>query len=154
MQINEKCVWLLGEIMIQNAWLNWPQLETALSVQKDTNRRLGEILVEGRMTTRQNLYRALAIQHGMAFVELKNFVPQPEAMRLMPRRYVYQHQILPLATKDDVLLVAVPSPDTVWPESELKQLAALRDVRCVLTTPEAVTEAIHRYYGPEGLAAA
>lgn len=153
MQINQKCVWLIGEILIQNAWLNWPQLETALAVQKDTNRRLGEILVESHLVSRPNIYRALAMQFGMAYVELKNFVPQPQAMKYVPKRFVYEYRIMPIATKDEILLVAVSSPAQIWPEAELKQFSLLRDIRNVLACPEDISDSIHRYYGPEGLAA-
>jgi len=67
---------------------------------------------------------------------------------------VYEYGLIPLAVKDDVLLVAVPSPDLIWPETEIKNIAQLRDIRSVLSTPEAIHDAIYRYYGPEGLVAA
>ena len=62
-------VFHLGEILIQNHWVNWTQLFEALKIQKMTGRILGEILVEKGFVTPKNLYRGLALQFNLPFVD-------------------------------------------------------------------------------------
>lgn len=45
--------WKLGEILVQNGWLTWPQLQKALELQKQTRKVLRRVLLERKMIDRQ-----------------------------------------------------------------------------------------------------
>ncbi|MBI3317435.1 MAG: hypothetical protein HYZ85_05495 [Candidatus Omnitrophica bacterium] len=154
MQFNQKCVWMLGEILIQNGWVTWDQLEQALTVQKENNRILGEILIENRFVNRPTLYRALAAQYEMAFVELSHFIPQPQAIKMVPKRIAYEYRIMPLVHRDETLLVAISAPNAVWPEHAIVWHPNVSQIRTVLCCPEDIATTLEHYYGPEGAAAA
>jgi len=152
MKIHEGCVWMLGEIMIQYGWLRWDQLDSALAIQKENNRLVGIILVESGVVSRERLYRALAIQHGMKFVDIRQFSIPPQIVQAVPKRLAYEHRIMPLVRNESFLIIAVQEPGKLWPEGEIKKIAQIQDVRAVLSFPEAVDETIRQYYGPEGIA--
>ena len=42
----EGYVWKLGEIMLQQGWIEWPQLEEALEIQRKTGYLMGDIVVK------------------------------------------------------------------------------------------------------------
>lgn len=146
-------LWRIGEILIQKGWINWEQLENALAVQQESGRRMGEILVENGAVSTKRLFKALAIQSGMAFVDLEAVTAQPEAIRSVPKRLVFEYRLIPLVNKDQTLLIAISDPHNIWPEEELRGLTEIRDIRTVLSCPDDIDKAILQYYGSEGLAA-
>ena len=152
MKINQdRCVWLVGEILIQHGWLNWEQLDNALAVQKDNNRRLGEILVGNGLVARESLYEALGIQAGMRFVDIRSLTIPMDIIQTVPKRLAYEHHIMPLIQKNETLVIAISSPTDVWPENEIQRTGHVRDIRPVLAFQEQIDEVIERYYGPEGV---
>jgi adenylate cyclase len=56
----------LGEILVGLRYLEPKQLETALEMQRRAGRRLGELLVEQKTITHEQLYEALSLQERMA----------------------------------------------------------------------------------------
>lgn len=153
MQFNQRCVWMLGEILIQNGWVSWDQLAIALSAQRQNSRMLGEILVGSNIITRRTLYRALASQYGMAFIELTHFVPQEHAIRMIPKHVAYEYRIMPLIHREETLLIAVSSPNAVWPDREIVWKSKIKDIRTVLCCPEDISLSLEHYYGAEDAAA-
>ena len=151
MKLNEGSLWRIGEIMIQKGWLTWAQLNDALSLHESTGRKTGEILVETGLVTRRNVFRALAVQHGMAFGDLQTVIPQQEALTMIPKRLAYQYQILPLVLREHMLLIAVGDPLNLWLEKEIQTLTQIIDVRSVLSPPQDIETALEKYYGREGI---
>lgn len=141
--------------MIQKGWLDWGQLEVALALQKQSDcHRLGEILLENRIISPQHLFRALALQFNMPFVDLQHVSVQPEAVVAVPKRIAYEYRLMPLVKKFETLLIAVSDPMNIWPEIEIQAASRIRDIRTALAAPGDIDWALRRYYGPEGLAAA
>ncbi len=147
---NHDSLWRLGEILMQKGWLQWQELETALALQKNNNRPIGEILLHQGLISQDLLFEALAIQFGKKFVKLKRLKPQAVALQMVPKHFVYEHQVLPLVFDEGQLLLAIPDPLNVWPISMLGKMTGISDIATVLATPADIREAIEQYYGPEG----
>ena len=141
--------WRLGEILIRNHWITWEHLEQAIEDQRTTKRLIGAILVEKGFVSRKNLYRALAIQAKMTFVDFEKILIPAEIVRLIPKEFAYQFQVMPLIHSDGVLLVAVGDPLHAWVVSEIRKWVPQSQIRAVLACPEDVEAALRRYYGPE-----
>jgi len=143
-------VWFLGELLIKQGWVSWDGLDMALQAQKDTGRLLGGVLVDRGLTTETNLFRALAIQFNVAFIDFGQVSELPaDTLRLVPKRFVYDYHIMPLVAKDGVLLVAISDPLNIQPEIELQKLVKDYQIRPVLACPTDIDKAIQRYYGSE-----
>ncbi len=76
--------WRLGEILVQKGWLTWQQLESALQIQQQTDKKvdnillekgfitkkesqslcLGEILIKNKWLSWENLEKALELQRS------------------------------------------------------------------------------------------
>jgi len=146
--VNENRSWLLGEILIQNGWLEWDELEDALTVQQETGRRLGDILLASNLVFRNQLYRALAIQHGQAVVDLSQVVPDPDLLDLIPKRYAQEFHILPVFHSKHTLIVAASHFETAWIKSALHAMTKIPRIDTMLALSEDIEKAIHRAYGP------
>ncbi len=143
--------WRIGEIMIQKGWIRWPDLEMALEVQKETQKPIGDILLHQGLISSEILFESLAIQFGKKFVRISESVVSKQAVDLVPKHFVYEHALMPLAFRQGELLVAISDPLDMWPISILERLIGIRDIETALATPQDIQSALEHYYGREGL---
>jgi len=145
---DRKCsVFYLGELLVKHDWVTWDGLKQGLRIQKASGRLLGSILVEHGLTSRPNLYRALALQSNMTYVDFTQIAVQPEAVDLVPKEFAYEHQVMPLVAKDHVLLIAISDPMQIQAEMDLRKIVSEYEIKTVLSCPDEIEATIERYYG-------
>jgi Type II secretion system (T2SS), protein E, N-terminal domain len=91
--------------------------------------------------------QALALHHGISYVDLDDMIPEDDVLDATPRSLVKKQSIIPLFVDDDRLLVACVD----MPEHEVEDEMRLRygvPMRPVLATPRAISQAIAKYYAP------
>ena len=138
----------LGEILIRHKLITWDQLTEALKIQKQTGEIIGRVLVKKKFVSEKNLYRALALQFNMTFVDFNKVDIPPETLGLIDKSLAYELRTLPLIKKDNVLLIAITDPNDVRPEAELRKRVEW-DIRVALAAPSDMESALQKYYGPE-----
>ena len=100
----------LGEILVEWRIINPKELQRALDHAKAKNLRIGEALVDLKLCSESNVYKALAQQHNMEYVELdRNAVPA-NAAALVPDDLMRKYLILPLGIENGRLRIAVHDP--------------------------------------------
>ena len=139
----------LGEILIKNAWITWPQLQKGLEVQRQSGRKIGEILVEMGFVSSKTLHQALAIHFGKAFVDFEKITIPKEVIQLIPKWLAFKYRAIPLLKKNGIFLIAVSDPQNAWFESELRPFVPDYEIRTAIGCPTEIHQALIRYYGPE-----
>jgi type IV pilus assembly protein PilB len=100
----------LGEILVDLNAVTAKDVAGALEHAKTKKLRIGEALVELKVCSEAMVYKALAMQHGMEYVDLdKNSVP-PNAVSLIPDDLMKKYVILPLGTEGGKIRLAVHDP--------------------------------------------
>src|SRR5688500_1789381 len=104
----------LGQLLLSRGLLKQEQLERALEEQKRSNHQklLGEILVELRICSEDQITEALAQAYGVPYARVSPKVADPKVIAALPKEFLEKHQVLPLFLVDRVLTVAVPEPPT------------------------------------------
>ena len=87
----------LGDLLIQQGLLTEEQLKIALDEQKRTGRKLGRVFVESGYVTEEGISQALARQLRIPFVDLKNFTPKPDLIKLLPEAPARRFRAMVLA---------------------------------------------------------
>ena len=132
----------LGALLVRDGLLSEADLEAALVGQRDSGKRLGEVLVERGMVTRTQVARVLAEQHELPFIELAESEVQVEAATLLSEELARRYTALPVSMlPDDSLLVAVADPTNVLHSDELR-LALGVSLRFGVAAPDAIEAAI------------
>ena len=144
--------WRIGEILIQKKWIDWWQLQEALEENKRTKEYTGSILVRKGHISNFLLHQALAEQFSMRFVDLPKTRINPKAIEKIPRSIAQKYSLIPVELYGDVLQVGISNPMNAWPESELKQLANVKEIKTVLCMPADIQKAIEEQYGGKGTA--
>jgi type IV pilus assembly protein PilB len=132
----------LGALLVRDGLLSEEDLKSALELQRESGKRLGEILIERGDVTRTQLARMLAEQVEMPLVELEESEVDTEAALLLPEELAKRYRALPVGfLPDDSLLVAVADPTNVLHWDELR-LALGVPIRFGVAAPDAIDAAI------------
>ena len=111
----------LGALLVRGGALTGEELEAALSQQKESGLRLGELLVERGLVTRAAVARALSEQHSLEFVDLGATPIDPEVSSLLSSSLARRYGAVPVRFLDDgALLVAVSDPTNVIHSDDLR----------------------------------
>ncbi len=139
----------IGQILIEKGVVTEEQVAQALEMQRANPKiRLGEALVQMQAANWDQVYEALAELLGYRFVDLRATRIPAEAIEAMPRVIARKHNLVPVGEEDGVLIVAITDPFDLYAMDSLR-FYLNREVRCVLAAPDAVEEAISKYYGIE-----
>jgi hypothetical protein len=102
----------LGEILIEAGYISRDQLDSALCIQKEfRNKRLGQILVDLKYVTPNDICLALASQLGCAWVDLSQINIPPETLALLPFDVEKRLEVVPVEKRGgDLLIIAASQP--------------------------------------------
>lgn len=101
----------LGEILVQQGKITPNELTLALQEQKQTGRKLGQILVEKNFISRQDLVQGVAYQYHIPHIDLSRYDIEAEVIKLMPYDTAVKYHAIPIdRSPDNVISVAVATP--------------------------------------------
>lgn len=144
----------LGQLLVSKGLVQEWQFLTAMGARRP-GQKLGEVLVEHRFLSEEQLFRALALQLDLPFVKLGTRAADPASVKAMPGHIARRFLVFPVAlkpAKDDfdlpTLVVAMADP------SDARVIEALRfllevEVEPVLATRNDIARAIERTYGDD-----
>ncbi|WP_088278469.1 GspE/PulE family protein [Ideonella sp. A 288] len=145
----------LGEALIERGLVDTSTLARMLEAQRHTqpHRLLGQMLVDAGVLSPVQLHAVMAAWMGVPMIDPRGLVPEPEALRRVPRALAEREGLLPLMLHGDALVIAVPDP---WDTALLEQLrfACQQRVVPVMTLPGTLAPAVAQAYASLGRSAA
>ena len=137
----------IGDILIEQGSITHQQLKKALEMQKNGNKkRLGEIFVEIGVITREELYEVLQYVYETEYVDLSNYVIDPEVISLIPEKTAIRLKLIPISKSDDELIVAMANPLDVYAIDFIRDHTKIKKVKSLLASEEGILNAITNYY--------
>lgn len=138
---------LLGEELIKRGLVSQSQVDEALKETAGNGDMLGKILVERGWIKEVDLLKVLAEQFNLPFhLHLKEVHISPEAVKVVPAKFVQHYGFMPISLEGQTLTVAVYNPMDVWLAENVKINLGFQVAR-VLTSRHEVETAIQKYYG-------
>lgn len=138
----------LGDILIDSGFLTAAELAEALSVQKESGRRLGEVITEMGLMSEFDILRAISSQYNYPIIDLNNVEIDPKATALLDEKYCEQNMVVPFGFDDGKLVVAIDDPLNVLIQDDI-QFRTGTDVILMLATKTAILSSIKVNYGKE-----
>lgn len=137
----------IGDILIEQGLINPQQLKEALDSQKNgNNKRLGEIFVEAGIITKEELYEVLQFVYETEYVDLSNYVIDPEVISLIPEKIALQFKLIPISKSDDELVIAMANPLDVYAIDFVRSHTKIKKIKSLLAPEEDVLSTINSYY--------
>jgi len=136
----------LGEILIEAKLISPEQLQEALVLQDTEKKRLGEILIEHEMLTEEQMLKALALQLDLPYYDkLPVNEIDPDLIKDIPIQFSRDNMILPIARDAFNVTVAVGDPLNIFPMDDLRLILST-NINMVVSSPAVITSAINRVY--------
>ncbi len=110
----------LGQVLLQEGLLTREQLAQALAEQKTTKHRLGYLLVKMGLVQELDITKVLARQYRMPAVDLSRFEVDPKIVKLIPSDMAIKNVVLPLKREGRTLTVAMADPTDIGLLEDLK----------------------------------
>jgi hypothetical protein len=135
----------LGELLLESGLLTREQLDDALREAARRGRRLGEIVLERGWVHERTLAHCLASQKGLPFVSLRDRSPEPEAVKLLPRKTAHLYAALPVELDGPVPVVAISDPTNEAAMASVRT-AFRGEIRFAVAATSELASALDRAY--------
>jgi len=138
----------LGMILIEMGVLTEEQLNHGLQIQLEKGGVIGQTLIELGYITEDDLLQALAYQHDMPVVDLKQADVPEDVIKMVSADMAQMYQVVPIGFEDNVLRVAMADPRNISALDDLRFLLSCNIAGAVATEAQ-IKEAIDRFYGSQ-----
>src|SRR5436190_1417993 len=121
----------LGDILIEWGIISQAEVTRALEHAKSKNLRIGEALIDLKLASETNVYKALAAQHNMEYIDLDKSSVPPATVNAIPDDLMRKYLILPLGQDNGKLRVAIHDP-LDFEMQEILRFRPSKEIRPVL----------------------
>ncbi len=135
----------LGQILLDEKMVTREQLDKAIQTQHRSGGHLGRILVEQGALTEQNLAKVLSIQWGLPYVQLGSVEIDPDVVKAIPQHIAHRHKVLAIERTKRKLKLAIADPLNVVALDDVRLVTGL-ELEQVVAAEEDIMAAINRYY--------
>ena len=141
----------IGDVLLKAGVITEEQLQTALSRQKGSGRKLGETLIDEGFVSEEEIARALSEQLHMDIIDLQNVNIAEEILQLVPANVLRKNKAVPFEYAKDnvnVLRVAMEDPLDMFAMDDITIITNLQ-VEPVVATSRSIMLALDHYFGQE-----
>ncbi|EOD00113.1 type II secretion system ATPase GspE [Caldisalinibacter kiritimatiensis] len=138
----------LGDLLKSVGKITDEQLSDALNIQKNSGKKLGEILVEKGYVTELDIIQVLEFQFGIPHIDLNNYIIDPEIPKLITENLAKRHLVIPIKKDRGKLIVAMADPLNVFAIDDIEMGTNLK-VEPAISTKKDISNAIEQYYGKQ-----
>ncbi len=138
----------IGDLLIERGLITDNELKFALDMQKQTHEKLGEVLINNKIVTPENMAKTLAVQLEVDYIDLNNISIPSELTQLVKRNTAKQNHLVPVQKQGDTLFVAMDDPLNYYALDEVRKATNLKVVPLIATNV-AVERSINTLYGNE-----
>jgi len=100
----------IGQLLKELGYITEEQIQVALEVQKVKGGLFGEILQKLSFVSPREVAEAIAYQSGKPFIDLSEYPPSRDALRLIDKNMAKQFQVLPFKIEGNYLYLAMANP--------------------------------------------
>ena len=137
----------LGELLVETGLLTREGLKNTLEAQKGTGKRLGQILMEKNLISEEEIAFALAMQLKIPFIDLTEFSIKSEVIETIPEHICKKFYCIPTDQTNNVLHVSMADPLDLNMMKELQFVTGL-NIQPTISTATQIIDKIRKHYHP------
>ncbi len=112
----------LGDLLIEHGVITKEQLDQALAGQKKSGRKLGRELIDQGIINEDQLAHFLARQLNLPYIDLSQFKLKPEVVQLIPETYSRRYRVVAIEDTPYGLTIGMADPTDIFAYDELVRL--------------------------------
>jgi general secretion pathway protein E len=136
----------LGEILIQRKLITEEDLERALELQKERGDKIGKTLVDMGFIAMRDVLAALSEQLEVVLVSIDSPPYVSAETEALSPRFLRQFRCLPMSREDHTITLAMADPLDVETIAAVRHCTGLK-ISTVLAPEQEIIDAIDKYYG-------
>lgn len=141
----------IGELLLSAKAITKEQLEDALSAQRDSDKKLGQLLIERGYVSEGQLTQSLSLQLSIPWVSLYHIDFSRQLLNRIPRELAEKFCLIPIYVRHvkgqgETLYVAMDDPTNESALADVIKIAGL-PARPMIASATDIRSAIRVYYG-------
>ncbi|PZD93145.1 type II secretion system protein GspE [Paenibacillus sambharensis] len=136
----------LGDLLVESRIISQEQLQEALAEQSKSKQKLGDLLITQGYITEQQLIEVLEFQLGIPHVSLYKYQIDPTITQIIPESLARRYQAIPFHKEGGKLMVAMADPLDYFAIEELRMSTGFR-IEPAISSKDELQRAIARHYG-------
>lgn len=135
----------IGDKLVENGYIGEEQLQRALSLQRGTGKRIGEILIEQGLISAETLTSVLRDLLNIESINLGTITIDHTATKLIPENICKRYGVFPFKLENNRLAVAMSDPQDRVAMQDLRRLSG-KDIIPYISSIGEINHAIDRFY--------
>jgi type II secretory ATPase GspE/PulE/Tfp pilus assembly ATPase PilB-like protein len=135
----------LGELLVDNRVISQQQLDAALAEHKKSGRQFGRNLVDSAFISEDARLSFLSQQLDPPFVELAHYRFEPAVVRLIPEIHARRFRAIALKDKGDCVQVGLSDATNIFAHDELSRIIG-RPIEVAVVRAQELLDSLERVY--------
>ncbi|MDO5095498.1 MAG: ATPase, T2SS/T4P/T4SS family [Peptostreptococcaceae bacterium] len=135
----------LGDILVNHNMITPEQLEKALAAQKESKKKLGEVLIDLGIIDENIILKTLEAQLKIPYINLNEYIINPNAVKIISENIARRYNIIPLNVEDGKILLSMSDPLDVLAVDDVQVITGL-SVKVVISSKSDIQKAISKYF--------
>ncbi len=135
----------LGDLLVEQKAITEEQLMAALDTQKSTGNKLGRELIESGYISEDQLLDILARQLNIDFIDIRSYSINPETVKRIPEVQARRFRVIALAEEPNHILIGMADPTNIFAYDEVSRLVG-KPVNLAVVKEDDLLKAIDSVY--------
>ncbi len=136
----------LASILQRTGLFSDDQARALIAASRSSGQAITDVVVAEGHATEEDFLKALAEALQISFVDLGGTTIGPDILEALPPKVVFQHNVMPLAIENGLLIVATHDPFHSNLTDALRLASGMR-IRLALSTADDIAKAAKTLYG-------
>ncbi len=139
----------VGQLLVRESLVTPDQLEQAVEYQSKNGGSLNEAMIALGFVDGDEVAKKLAKEYSVPYLDLSQFQPNPEVVKLVSPAFCRKHLIIPVSKVGQrCLVVACSDPANVFVKNDLESVTQMT-IQIVAASPIRIKEAIDKFFAPK-----
>jgi len=138
----------LGELLLERKLISKEQLEKALDIQKQQGGLVGQILVSLGYVKEEEIAHAITVQYGYPYLPLSNYDFNKEVVKLIPKNVAHQYGLVAVDKLGTMITVAMSNPLNIQAVEDIEMLTKCK-VQAFVSTLTDINNTLSKCYPEE-----
>jgi len=135
----------MGDLLVDTGMITQNQLDTAIGIQQSTGEKLEAVFLEKGWISEQDMLEVLEFQLGIPYVDLTRYWLDPKATSLINETLAKRYMMIPIRSENNTLHVAMSDPLNIFAIGDLELITKMEIIPMMATTAD-ISRTIDRVY--------
>ena len=135
----------LGQLLVDAKLITQEQLDAALKLQEEKGGLIGQVLVGQGVTTEEAIAKALTAQYGFPYMPLAGYEMDVAVVKLIPENVARQYEMIAVDRMGNVLTLAMSNPLNNQAIEDIEMITKCR-IQTFVSTSTDIKDSIAKYY--------